>query len=145
MKQAGTVVVVDDNQDSLIIFGSIFTNAGYRVYTGQDGPQALELVRRLSPAALVLDIHLPRMDGIDVIRALRADPATARTPILALTADALPDTRLTVEAAGCDVFLRKPLDPSSLIFALTGLIEGGPVAVEGPHTPGPPPPSPAAS
>jgi CheY-like chemotaxis protein len=144
MKQAGTVVVVDDNQDSLIIFGSIFTNAGYRVYTGQDGPQALELVRRLSPAALVLDIHLPRMDGIDVIRALRADPATARTPILALTADALPDTRLAVEAAGCDVFLRKPLDPSALVFALTGLIEGGPVPMD-PPTLGPPPPSPAAS
>jgi two-component system, cell cycle response regulator DivK len=144
MKQRGTVVVVDDNQDSLTIFGSIFTNAGYLVHTGQDGPQALELVRRLSPAALVLDIHLPRMDGIDVIRALRADPATARTPILALTADALPDTRLAVEAAGCDVFLRKPLDPSSLVFALTGLIEGGPFAVD-PHTPGPPPPSPSAS
>jgi CheY-like chemotaxis protein len=144
MQQRKTVVVVDDNQDSLIIFDSIFSNAGYRVHTGRDGPEALELVRRLSPAALVLDIHLPRMDGIDVIRAIRTDPATSHTPILALTADALPDTRLAVEAAGCDLFLRKPLEPAALVRALTSLIERAPVAMD-PDVPAQPSPTPSAS
>ena len=140
-----TIVVVDDNQDSLAIFGTIFSDAGYRVVTGTDGLQAIELVRVAAPALLVVDIHLPRMDGIDVIRAIRADPASARVPILALTADALPETRTLVERAGCDLFFRKPLDPKGLLLAVRGLIEDRSAGSTDPLLPelGPPAPAPA--
>ena len=138
-----TIAVVDDNEDSLVIFGSIFTDAGYRVVTGSDGPRAIELVRLHAPALLVLDIHLPRMDGVGVIQAIRSDPTIAGTPVLALTADALPETRTLVERVGCDLFLMKPLDPKGLLQSVRGLIEGRRAGSMEAALPRPDPPAPA--
>jgi CheY-like chemotaxis protein len=109
------ILVVDDEPDLRFILRRIFEKAGHEVADAGNGAQALECVRRSPPELVVTDMMMPVMDGHELIRRLRADPATAQIAILAVTG--------TGELAGAaDALLPKPYMPDQILAAANTLL-----------------------
>ena len=82
----------------------------YVVYEARDGNEAVEMARRLRPDVVLMDVHMPVLDGIEATRLLREDPLTRSIPVIVLTASATPDERRLAVRAGCVGYLFKPVD-----------------------------------
>ena len=106
-----TILLVEDNEDNLHIYSTILNYAGYRVVEATDGEAGLASARSNLPDLVLMDVSLPKMDGYEATRQLKADPATAHIPIIALTAHALPADRERALQAGCDGYIAKPAEP----------------------------------
>jgi signal transduction histidine kinase len=117
------VVLVDDDWASLDLVSAYLDGSPAQVLRAWDGVEALELIRRVLPAAVVLDIKLPRLDGWQVLADLKADPATATIPVVIAT---VVDDRPRGLALGADVYLRKPISRDELVDALrsVGALDG---------------------
>jgi signal transduction histidine kinase/ActR/RegA family two-component response regulator len=109
------VVLVEDDRPSLDLFSAYLEGAAIDVVVARDGEGGLEAVRRQRPAAVILDIRLPRMDGWDVLRALKADPATATVPVVVVS---IVDERPKGLALGAAGYLVKPVRRDDLLQAL---------------------------
>ena len=110
-----TILLVDDEPGIVAIARDYLDRAGFRVVTAGDGPNALRLARSERPSLLVLDLMLPGMDGLDVTRALRGDPATRTLPIIMLTARVDETDRLIGLELGADDYITKPFGTSELL------------------------------
>jgi two-component system cell cycle response regulator DivK len=106
-----TILLVEDNEDNLHIYSTILNYAGYRVVEATDGEAGLASARSNLPDLILMDVSLPKMDGYEATRQLKADQATAHIPIIALTAHALPADRERALQAGCDGYIAKPAEP----------------------------------
>jgi signal transduction histidine kinase/ActR/RegA family two-component response regulator len=117
------VVLVDDDWASLDLISAYLDGSPAQVLRAWDGVEALELIRRVLPAAIVLDIKLPRLDGWQVLAELKADPATAAIPVVIAT---VVDDRSRGLALGAEVYLRKPVSRDQLVDALrrVGALDG---------------------
>jgi signal transduction histidine kinase/CheY-like chemotaxis protein len=117
------VVLVDDDWASLDLVSAYLDGSSAQVLRAWDGVEALELIRRVLPAAVVLDIKLPRLDGWQVLADLKADPATATIPVVIAS---VVDDRPRGLALGADVYLRKPISRDELVDALrsVGALDG---------------------
>lgn len=103
-----TVLVADDNDDTRMMFRTLLTNKGYRVIEAADGEEAVELTSRENPGLVLLDLGLPRMNGLSVIRRLRNEFKLSNVPVVVITGY---DKHFnTAVAAGCDDYLLKPID-----------------------------------
>ena len=109
------ILVVDDEPDLRYILRRIFERAGHEVIDASEGEAALGAVRAAPPDLVVTDMMMPVMDGAELIRRLRADPATARIPVLAATADA-------PMAVGADLVVTKPYRSSQILAAADALL-----------------------
>ena len=109
------ILVVDDEPDLRFLLRRIFERAGYEVVDAGDGAAAMASVRAARPHLVVTDMMMPVMGGAELISRMRADPATARIPILAATGDAQ-------LAGGADAVLIKPYRPAELLAAGTELM-----------------------
>jgi DNA-binding response OmpR family regulator len=108
------VLVADDDVDIRELVTYRLTRAGYDVISASDGQEALELAVSRAPDLCVLDVMMPKLDGLELTRMLRAQEATARTPVILLTARS---QEIDVERgfdAGADDYLRKPFSPDEL-------------------------------
>ena len=116
------VLVADDDEDILSLLGLRLERAGYEVITARDGIEALEAVEERVPDIAVIDVMMPRMDGHELVRRLRARPETATVPIIVLTAAV--QTRIAEESAdaGADAQVRKPFSPRDLVAQLDALL-----------------------
>ena len=110
------ILVVDDEPDLRFLLRRIFEGAGHQVTEAGHGAAALDEVATAPPDLVVTDMMMPVMDGAELIRRLRADPATAQIPILAATGD----PRL---AGGADTVLTKPFRSAELLAAASTLLE----------------------
>ena len=108
------VVVADDERDIADLLTLNLTLEGYRVETVYDGGAALDAVRSLEPDFVVLDVMMPVLDGLDVLRALKADAATCDIPVIMLTAKAGDDDVWAGWQAGASYYLTKPFDLDEL-------------------------------
>jgi CheY-like chemotaxis protein len=117
-----TVLIVDDNAVNLKLARVILENEGYGVRTAADAEEALELLRGWTPRLILMDIQLPGMDGLQLTRQLKADPATREVIIVALTAYAMKGDDLKMLAAGCDGYITKPLDVGALPVQLAAYL-----------------------
>jgi two-component system alkaline phosphatase synthesis response regulator PhoP len=117
-----TILVVDDQPDIVAIARDYLDRAGFRVLTAGDGDAALRLARVEHPNLLVLDLMLPGMDGLDVTRALRRDPATADLPIIMLTAKVEETDRLVGLELGADDYITKPFSPRELVARVRAVL-----------------------
>jgi CheY-like chemotaxis protein len=112
------LLIVDDNDDSRDILALILGMNGFEVIQARDGIEALKQARTHAPSVIVTDIFMPRLDGIDFTRQLRADPALAAIPVIAQTAYITAiDTHRDLFAA----VLEKPCQPSELLATLASL------------------------
>ena len=113
---AGTqILVVEDNEMNTKLFRDVLQATGYRVLEATTGGRAVELATEHAPALVLMDIHLPDMDGVEVLRRLRADERTAAIPVLAVTAQAMDGDRERFLAAGFDGYVSKPVNIVGLI------------------------------
>lgn len=113
------ILVVDDNAANLKLARVILQREGYLVRTAVDAEEALELLRWWRPALILMDIQLPGLDGLELTRRLKADPACRDILIVALTAFAMPNDHERALAAGCDGYLSKPIDIDTLVTAVS--------------------------
>lgn len=112
------ILAVDDSPSMRDMVRIALTSAGFEVAQAADGQEALELARK-TPFDLVLsDVNMPRMDGIELIRALRAEKAYRCTPILMLTTESCVERKREGKAAGATGWIVKPFDPAQLIAAM---------------------------
>jgi len=109
-----TVLIVDDAPANLKLTRLVLADAGYDVCTATDGEEALKLVKDFQPRAVLADIGLRGMDGLELVRRLRTEPATQDMVILAVTASALRSDEQKATEAGCDGFIVKPYDTRKL-------------------------------
>ncbi len=123
-KRAPLVLVVDDFADGRELAAELLEFSGYTTAQACDGEEALELVRRLRPDLVILDIGLPRMDGFAVAGHVRSDPRTWAIPIVAITGHATGDVLERALSAGCDRALVKPCEPDQLLRAVRELLAG---------------------
>ncbi len=109
------ILVADDDRDILELVGLRLTRAGFEVVPVTDGFEALDAVRERVPDLAIIDVMMPRMDGHQLVRELRARPETATLPILVLTAAVHDRVAAESEAAGADEHMRKPFSPRELV------------------------------
>jgi two-component system, cell cycle response regulator DivK len=108
------ILIVDDNPQNLKLTKLVLIQHGYRVETATDAEGALERLKTFSPRAILMDLQLPGMDGFELTRRLKSDPATRDIVIIALTAYAMKGDEERARAAGCDAYISKPIDTRTL-------------------------------
>jgi len=111
---APLVLVADDDADMRELIRYRLERSGYTVVTAVDGQEAVTLAAEHVPALAVIDVMMPRLDGFEVTRLLRAAPETARMPVILLTARAQEADVAQGFAAGADDYIRKPFSPQEL-------------------------------
>ncbi len=126
-----TVLVVEDNELNRRLFTHVLRLAEYEVIEAVDGAEALDRARRARPDLILLDMELPRVPGLEVVRRLRADRDHAPPPILAVSAFVAESTARHARAAGCIGYLPKPVSPAALLTAVADALEAHSATVEG--------------
>jgi DNA-binding response OmpR family regulator len=117
------VLVVDDDPVIQRLLQVNFEMEGWQVIIADDGVAGLEAAKTQSPDAILLDVMMPKMDGLSVAAELKADPATAAIPVVLLSAKAQAGDLGAGMAAGADEYITKPFDPLELLDRVTALIE----------------------
>ena len=116
------ILLVEDNEMNRDMLSRRLQRRGYEVLTAVDGESGLTLTKSETPALILMDMSLPGIDGWEVTRQLKADPATRAIPVIALTAHAMAGDREQALAAGCDDFDTKPVDLASLLEKIRALL-----------------------
>ncbi len=116
------ILVVDDEPDALEVLGFKLKEAGYAPIFAKDGGRAITAARDERPALIVLDLMLPEIDGLEVCKILRRDPATAMIPIIMLTARAAEMERVLGLELGADDYVTKPFSPRELVLRIKKLL-----------------------
>jgi CheY-like chemotaxis protein len=117
-----TLLLVEDNELNRDMLCKRLTRRGYRVITAESGEDALVKAPGHLPDLVLMDIGLPGIDGLETTQRLKAAPATAHIPIMALTAHAMDEDRESALAAGCDDFDTKPIELARLLGKIEGLL-----------------------
>lgn len=108
------ILIVDDDLDTIKLVGLMLERRGYKISAAQLGVQALAKVQTEIPDLIILDVMMPDMDGYEVCRRLRANPATAHIPVIMFTAKSAVDDKVAGFQAGADDYLTKPIHPDEL-------------------------------
>jgi CheY-like chemotaxis protein len=108
------ILVVDDNPQNLKLAKVILVSEGYDVKTATDAEDALKILESFAPDLILMDLQLPRMDGLQLTRQIKADPARSEMIIIAVTAYAMKGDKEKAFAAGCDGYMSKPFDADAL-------------------------------
>jgi two-component system cell cycle response regulator DivK len=108
------VLIVDDNELNLKMTRALLTKAGYDVRTASDSSSALGALTAFKPRLILMDIQLPGVDGLELTRAIKSDPATQGVKILAVTAYSSKGDEAKAMLAGCDGYVTKPIDTRAL-------------------------------
>lgn len=128
-----TVLVIDDEPEMLRLLDYNLTRAGYAVLTARDGDSGLAAARRHAPDLIILDVMMPGLDGLEVCKRLRQDPAMASRPVLMLTARAEESDRVLGLELGADDYVVKPFGMRELLARVKALLrraEGPPAGGE---------------
>ena len=110
-----TILLVEDNEMNSNMLSRRLQRRGYEIILAEDGQQGVELAISRQPELILMDLSLPVLDGLEATRRLKADPATLRIPIIALTAHAMASDQTKAIEAGCDDFDTKPIELDRLL------------------------------
>ena len=121
--------MIEDNPTNLQLMAYLLTAFGHETLEAHEGSEGIERARHEKPDLILLDIHMPRMDGYEVARLLSADPECSQIPIVAVTALAMVGDRERILASGFNGYIAKPLDPEAFSLQVQGFLGAG-------HTPG---------
>ena len=109
------ILVVEDTEDNRQIMRDLLSNAGYDMIEAQDGAEGVAMAQSHRPDLILMDIQLPVLDGYEATRRIKADPALAHIPVIAVTSYALSGDEAKTKAAGCDGYVAKPFSPRQLL------------------------------
>ena len=109
------ILAVEDQEDNMQILRDLITSAGYEMIEAENGKDALAAVTKRRPDLILMDIQIPIIDGYEVTRRIKADPALRSIPIIAVTSHAIGGGEEKARAAGCDHFVAKPYSPRQLL------------------------------
>jgi CheY-like chemotaxis protein len=115
------ILVVEDNDMNMQLVEFLLEEGGYAILKATSGEEALAITQNGSdstPDLILMDIHLPGMDGLSVVRAMKEDARTSRIPILALTAHAMRGDKDRFLEAGCDGYISKPIDVKTFLSSI---------------------------
>ena len=115
------ILLVEDDEPNRDMLHRRLTRSGHEVLVAADGEEAIAGARERGPAIILMDMSLPKIDGWEAIRILKADEATRSIPIVALTAHAMEGDRQRVLATGCDAYATKPVDFAGLLQTIAKL------------------------
>lgn len=116
------VLVIEDNPANMELMAYLLEAFGHTALRSTDGEQGVEMARREVPDLIICDVHLPKMDGYGVVKVLKANPALAAIPVVAVTALAMVGDREKVMLAGFDAYIGKPIDPETFVAQVEKLI-----------------------
>ena len=130
MSKCGTrgsheILYVEDNDDNVYMLKNRLSRAGFSVIIATDGVQGIAMAASEQPDLILMDLTLPDIDGEEATRRIKADPATKRIPVIALTANAMSNDREKALAAGCDDFDTKPVELQRLLSKIRALTTAG--------------------
>jgi two-component system cell cycle response regulator DivK len=120
------ILVVDDNAQNLKLARIILTAEGYLVRTAVDAEDALTILESFTPRVILMDLQLPRMDGLALTRQLKRDPRRRDIVIIAVTAYAMKGDEDKAREAGCDDYMSKPIDARALSAMIARHVQGTP-------------------
>jgi DNA-binding response OmpR family regulator len=118
-----TVLLVEDEPDVVDLLRFHLRRAGFKVLVADTGPDGLEAVRQNLPDAVILDIMLPGLSGLEVCRAMKSDPALAAIPVLMLTAKGDVKDRVKGLETGAEDYVTKPFSPKEVVLRVQGLLK----------------------
>ncbi|NUN10809.1 MAG: response regulator [Ignavibacteriaceae bacterium] len=116
------ILIVDDDPETLFTMNEIIRTAGFRTLLAKNGIECLEILEKKIPALVLMDIMMPRMDGMQAIRLIRADEKLKNLPVIALTARAMTEEREIINSAGFSSYVSKPVDTTALFQIINALI-----------------------
>jgi DNA-binding response OmpR family regulator len=116
------ILVVEDEESLLKLQSILLTIRGYTVEGAMDGQAALEAVETMNPDLILLDIMLPKIDGLEICRQVKANEATRHIPVVMLTAKKYPADRVMGEQAGADAYITKPYKSAMVIKTIQRLL-----------------------
>jgi two-component system cell cycle response regulator DivK len=117
------VLVVEDQADNRQIIRDMLANTDYEITEAKDGEQALAAVTKQRPDLILMGVQLPIMDGYEVTRRIKANPALRSIPIIAVTSHALDGEEQTARAAGCDDYVPEPYSPRQLLAKIRQYVQ----------------------
>jgi two-component system cell cycle response regulator DivK len=109
------ILIVEDTEDNLRIARDLLSSAGYDLLEAKDGAAAVTMAMLHNPDLILMDIQLPKLDGYEATRQIRANPQLRNVPIIAITSYALSGDEVKAKAAGCDSYIPKPYSPRALL------------------------------
>jgi len=118
-----TVLIVEDNDKNMKLARDVLQAKGYQTLEAETGEEGVRLAKERTPDLVLMDIQLPGINGIEAFRQIRADPKTARIPVVALTASVTPSDRSQITAAGFDAFIGKPINLKEFLDTVKRMVE----------------------
>jgi two-component system cell cycle response regulator DivK len=115
------ILYVEDNEDNVYMLRRRLERAGFAVVIASDGMQGIAMATSEQPDLILMDLSLPDVDGWEVTRRIKADPATKHIPVIAITANAMAGDKDKALAAGCDDFDTKPVEIERLLAKISAL------------------------
>ena len=125
------ILIIEDNEKNRKLERDILQFHGYRTMEAETAEEGIGLAQATPPALILMDIQLPRMNGIEALHHLRADPRTRAVPVIAVTASAMTHDRQKIMAAGFDGYQAKPIQVTQFVAAVRHAV-GGPGAGDPP-------------
>ncbi len=119
-----SILVVDDQPMSIKLVQAILAGEGYTVRVAANATEALQAVQISVPDLILMDIHLPGLDGLALTRLLRSNPELRHVKIIAVSAYSLTENDERITAAGCDGFIPKPIDTRALAGSIREYLDG---------------------
>jgi len=109
------ILIVEDDEKSLYLAGFVLEKEGYEVIEARDGLEALDKTSEETPDLILMDMQLPKLDGFEATRRIKADERLSKIPVVALTAYAMKGDREKTLEAGCSGHIEKPIDPATFV------------------------------
>lgn len=116
------VLLVDDSEDNREVYAKYLSMSGFRVETAVDGVDAVEKAGSLKPDVIVMDLSMPRLDGWEATRQIKSAPETSAIPVIALTGNAVSESKRRALEVGCSGYLTKPCLPDVLVGEIRRLV-----------------------
>jgi two-component system cell cycle response regulator DivK len=121
-----TIAIVEDNASNMKLIRGVLERAGYQTLTAEDADSGIPLIREQLPDLVLMDIHMPGIDGLEATRLLKLDPVTRHIPVIAVTARAMDGDRESILAAGCDGYTAKPIRYKEMLAMIERVLQGEP-------------------